>query len=143
MFINTLMTVSCIISNNFEKLIVLRASRLIHVLKLKFLRSFFAYCAYQPHALQIQGGVHRRLNRLCNKERGRNNFPILISPKNLTTKTPTWNNIRKYFRNVHLSLITRGTKVSWSALKGITSGHRQMLDLMKVPDKVFDNLRDK
>ncbi len=67
---------------------------------------------------------------------------IIISPKNLTTKTPTWNNIRNYFRNVHLSLITRGTEVLGSTLKGITAGHRQMLGLLKVPEKAYDNLRD-
>jgi transposase len=67
---------------------------------------------------------------------------IVISPKNLTTKTPTWNNIRHYFRNIHLSLITKGTEVLQLALKGLTTGHRQMLSLLKVPEKVYDNLRD-
>jgi len=67
-------------------------------------------------------------------------LPIL--PSGLSTKKPTWNNIRYFFDTVHLALITKGDVVLQSMVKGVTGLHRQILKLLKVPIKVYDNLCD-
>lgn len=67
-------------------------------------------------------------------------LPIL--PQGMNTKRPTWNNIRYFFRNVHLALIIQGEKILPVSVKGITALHDQLMRLLKVPEKVFDQLRD-
>ena len=67
-------------------------------------------------------------------------LPIL--PARMKTKAPTWNNIRFYFRNVHLALITKGENILQSTVKGVTKIHYLLLKLLKVPFSVYDNLQD-
>ena len=67
-------------------------------------------------------------------------LPIL--PQGMNAKRPTWNNIRYFFRNVHLALIIQGEKILQIAVKGITALHDQLMRLLEVPGKVFDQLRD-
>jgi len=68
------------------------------------------------------------------------NLPIL--PARMKTKAPTWNNIRYFFRNVHLALITKDERVLQSTVKGVTKMHHLLLKLLKVPSSVYENLQD-
>ena len=67
-------------------------------------------------------------------------LPIL--PSRMKTKAPTWNNIRYFFRNVHLALITKDERVLQSTVKGVTNSHHLLLKLLKVPSNVYENLQD-
>ena len=67
-------------------------------------------------------------------------LPIL--PSKMKTKTPTWNNIRYFFRNIHLALITKDEKVLQSKVKGVSDSHHFLLKLLKVPSNVYENLQD-
>ena len=67
-------------------------------------------------------------------------LPIL--PRGMNTKRPTWNNVRYFFRNVHLALIVQGDRILQSSLKGVTALHYQLMRLLEVPAKIFDQLRD-
>ncbi len=68
------------------------------------------------------------------------NLPIL--PSRMKTKTPTWNNIRYFFRNVHLALITKDERILQSTVKGVTKSHNLLLKLLKVPSSVYESLQD-
>ena len=65
-----------------------------------------------------------------------------IIPSNLTCKSPTWNNIRYFFRSVFLTIIVDGTKQISRKIKGITALHKKLLKLLKVPVSVYENLKD-
>ena len=67
-------------------------------------------------------------------------LPIL--PSRMKTKAPTWNNIRFFFRSVHLAIITKGDKILQSTVKGVTELHHLILKLLKVPSSVYDDLQD-
>jgi transposase len=68
---------------------------------------------------------------------------IRILPSRMKTKAPTWNNIRYFFRNVHLAIITKNDEILQSTVKGVTELHHLILKLLKVPYDVYDNLQDK
>ncbi len=67
-------------------------------------------------------------------------LPIL--PAGMRTKTPTWKNIRYFFRHIHLALITKGERILHSAVKGVTELHLLLLELLKVPPIVYQSLQD-
>jgi len=67
-------------------------------------------------------------------------LPIL--PARMKTKKPTWNNIRYFFRNVHLALIIEGDRVLQSTVKGVTELHHRLLKLLKVSSGAYDSLQD-
>ena len=67
-------------------------------------------------------------------------LPIL--PSRMKTKTPTWNNIRYFFRNIHLALITKDNKILQSTVKGVTKLHHLLLKLLKVPSSQYQKLQD-
>ena len=67
-------------------------------------------------------------------------LPIL--PSKMNTKTPTWNNIRYFFRNVHLALITKNESILQSTVKGVTKTHHLLLTLLKIPLSVYEDLKD-
>ena len=90
-------------------------------------------------ALMLVSLIERNIRRQMTEE-GIENLPIL--PARKKTKTPTWNNIRYFFRNVHLALITKGGKVLQSTVKGVTGLHHLLLKLLKVPFSVYENLQD-
>ncbi len=90
-------------------------------------------------ALMVVSLVERNIRReMAIQEIER--LPIL--PSGLNTKTPTWNNIRYFFDHIHLALITKEDTVLQSMVKGVTDLHYQILELLKVPSKVYNNLCD-
>lgn len=67
-------------------------------------------------------------------------LPIL--PNGMNTKRPTWNNLKYFFRNVHLSLITDSDKVIKTTVKGITQLHELVIQLLAVPLAAYTTLQD-
>jgi transposase len=67
-------------------------------------------------------------------------LPIL--PQGMNTKTPTWNNIRYFFRSVSLVSITVSDKVIKTIVKGITTLHCKVMQLLKVPDYIYECLNE-
>ncbi len=74
------------------------------------------------------------------KEEQIESLPIL--PSKMKTKAPTWDNIRFFFRSVHLAIITKGDKILQSTVKGVTELHHLLLKLLKVPSSVYNDLQD-
>jgi transposase len=65
-----------------------------------------------------------------------------IRPTGLNCKRPTWDNIRYFFRNIYLSMIRNGTTIISTKIKGVTLLHRQLLNLLKVPESRYLELKD-
>jgi len=68
------------------------------------------------------------------------NLPIL--PNGMKTKQPTWNNLKYYFRNVHLLVSNQSAGMIQSTVKGITELHELVCNLLEVPIRVYLKLRD-
>ena len=90
-------------------------------------------------SLMIVSLIERNIRRQMVEEHIEE-LPIL--PARMKTKKPTWNNIRYFFRNVHLALIIDGDRVLQSTVKGVTELHYRLLKLLKVPPSAYDNLQD-
>jgi len=67
-------------------------------------------------------------------------LPIL--PNGMNTKSPTWNNIRYFFRNVHLGLVENLGQTIQTFLKGITRIHEIVLKLTGVPLSAYTTIKD-
>jgi len=65
-------------------------------------------------------------------------LPIL--PQFITNETPTWENIKYMFENVHQIVMTKGESILKTSLKAMTSLHFQVLELLGVPFSVYNNL---
>ena len=65
-------------------------------------------------ALMIVSLIERNIRRQMVEEQIEK-LPIL--PARMKTKTPTWNNTRYFFRNVHLALITKDERILRSTVK--------------------------
>lgn len=90
-------------------------------------------------SLMIVSLIERNIRRQMVEEQIED-LPIL--PARMKTKKPTWNNIRYFFRNVHLALIIEGDRVLQSTVKGATELHHRLLKLLKVSPNAYDNLQD-
>ncbi len=90
-------------------------------------------------ALMIVSLIERNIRKQMVAEQIEN-LPIL--PARMKTKAPTWNNIRYFFRNVHLAFITKDERVLQSTVKGVTKMHHLLLKLLKIPYSVYENLQD-
>jgi hypothetical protein len=66
-------------------------------------------------------------------------LPIL--PQGMNSKKPTWNNIRYFFRNVHLSEIIRDEVPIQTTVKGVSDLHQQINRLLEMPAPVYENLQ--
>jgi len=67
-------------------------------------------------------------------------LPIL--PGKMKTKTPTWNNLNYFFRNIHMSNIMHKDNIFSSTLKGMTALHYKILRLLNVPEDIYQNIKD-
>ena len=90
-------------------------------------------------ALMIVGLIERNIRKSM-KQENVGKLPIL--PSKMKTATPTWKNLTNFFRNVHLSIISRQELILSSSVNGVTDLHKHVLKLLKVPDNVYSNLRD-
>ena len=91
-------------------------------------------------ALMIVSLMERNIRKNMVEEQV-TNLPIL--PNGMKTKTPTWNNINYFFRNVILSLVEKENKIIQTKLKGINQIHELVLKLLGVPLHVYTNIQDK
>ena len=67
-------------------------------------------------------------------------LPIL--PHGMNTKKPTWNNLRYFFRNIHLSLILKDKIPIQSSVQGLSDLHKKVCELIEVPGSAYQNLLD-
>jgi transposase len=66
-------------------------------------------------------------------------LPIL--PQGMNTRKPTWDNIRYFFRNVHLCEIVKGAESMQIEVMGVTALHAEIARLLGVPGSAYDYLR--
>lgn len=90
-------------------------------------------------ALMIVSLIERNVRKQMEEEQIET-LPIL--PSGMKTKAPTWNNIRYFFRNVHLALITKDDRIVQSTVKGVTKIHHLLIRLLKVPINLYQKLQD-
>jgi transposase len=90
-------------------------------------------------ALMIVGLIERNIRKNMRQEHIEK-LPIL--PNNQKTKTPTWNNLNYFFRNVHLSIISQDENILSSSVKGLSAMHNKVLKLLEVPVSVYKNIKD-
>ena len=90
-------------------------------------------------ALMIVSLIERNIRQKM-KEKAIESLPIL--PTGLKTKSPTWNNIRYFFRSIYLGMIMDGDKVISEQVKGVTKLHKEVLGLLKIPISRYENLKD-
>ena len=90
-------------------------------------------------ALMVVGLIERNLRKNM-KQENIEKLPIL--PSKMKTRTPTWNNLNNFFRNVHLSIISRQKIILSSSVNGLTDLHSDILHLLGVPDIVYRNVKD-
>jgi transposase len=80
--------------------------------------------------------------------RGSMTEALPLKPSVLKTQTPTWENIRYFFRNyffrnVHQIVVIKGRLVLKTCLKGMTKIHKQLLKLLKIPISVYKKLDER
>jgi len=90
-------------------------------------------------ALMIVGLVERNIRKTMREEKIEK-LPIL--PTGLKTKTPTWKNLNYFFRNVHLSIVSRNGEILSASVKGVTALHEEVLRLLDVPASVYRNIKE-
>ena len=90
-------------------------------------------------ALMLVSLIERNIRKQM-AEKQIQNLPIL--PAKMKTKAPTWNNIRFFFRNIHLAFIVEGEQVLQHRVKGVTQLHQLLLQLLKIPSSEYDQLKE-
>lgn len=90
-------------------------------------------------ALMIVSLMERNIRKKMAEEKVEK-LPIL--PNGMNTKSPTWNNIRYFFRNVHLGLVENRGQTIQTFLKGITRIHEIVLKLMGVSLSAYTTIKD-
>lgn len=81
-------------------------------------------------ALMIVSLIERKIRLNMDKEKIEK-LPIL--PQKMNSNKPTWNNIRYFFENIHLSEIIMDDSLLQSEVKGATELHYKLLKLLEVP----------
>lgn len=66
---------------------------------------------------------------------------LSILPQRMNTRKPTWNNIRYFFRDVHLSEILQDNVSLQSTIKGFSRLHQQIIELLEIPVPIYVNLK--
>jgi len=90
-------------------------------------------------ALMIVSLIERKIRMNMVKE---NIEKLPILPQGMNSKKPTWNNLRYFYRNVHCSQIIRDGVCIQAVVKGVTGLHKQINQLLEIPDAVYKNLND-
>jgi len=63
-------------------------------------------------------------------------------PNGMNTKTPTWNNLNYFFKNIHLSIIKKQRRIIQISLKGVTGLHETVLKLLGVSISAYSEIQD-
>ena len=90
-------------------------------------------------ALMIVSQIERNIRSDMERKKI-DQLPIL--PQGMNTKHPTWNNLNYFFRNVYLSLIVSGGKIIKTTVKGMTSLHYLVVQLLEAPNSIYEKLKD-
>jgi len=91
-------------------------------------------------ALMIVSLIERNIRMNMEKETIEK-LPIL--PQGMNTKKPTWNNIRYFFRNIHLALIFKDNIPIRASVQGLSDLHKKVCELIEVPCSAYQNLQDR
>jgi transposase len=67
---------------------------------------------------------------------------LSILPQRMNTKKPTWNNIRYFCRDIHLSLIIKDKITIQADVQGFSDLHKRVCELAEVPCSVYKILHD-
>jgi len=90
-------------------------------------------------ALMIVSLIERNVRLNMTKQKIEK-LPIL--PQKMNTKKPTWNNIRYFCRNIHLSVIIRNKVPIQADVQGFSELHKKVCVLVEVPCSAYKNLHD-
>ena len=90
-------------------------------------------------ALMIVSLIERNIRMNMEKKKVKK-LPIL--PQGMNTNKPTWNNIRYYFRNIHLALILKDKIPIQATVQGLSDLHEKVCRLVEVPFSAYQNLKD-
>jgi transposase len=90
-------------------------------------------------ALMIVSLIERNI-RLNMTKHKIEKLPIL--PQKMNTKKPTWNNIRYFCRNIHLSVIIKNQVPIQVDVQGFSDLHKKVCQLVEVPCSAYKNLHD-
>jgi len=61
----------------------------------------------------------------------------------MNTKKPTWNNIRYFCRDIHLSEILKNKVTIQVDVQGLIDLHKKVCGLVEVPSSAYKNLHDR
>ena len=90
-------------------------------------------------ALMIVSLIERNI-RLNMAKQKIEKLPIL--PQKMNTKKPTWNNIRYFCRNIHLSEIIKNKVPIQVDVQGLSDLHKKVCLLVEVPCSAYKKLHD-
>ena len=90
-------------------------------------------------ALMIVSLIERNIRLNMTKQKIEK-LPIL--PQKMNTKKPTWNNIRYFYRNIHLSVIIKNKVPIQTDIQGFSDLHKKVCELVEVPCSAYKNLHD-
>ena len=91
-------------------------------------------------ALMIVSLIERNI-RLNMKKQKIEKLPIL--PQKMNTKKPTWNNIRYFCQDIHLSVILKNKVTIQVDVQGLSVLHKKVCELVEVPSSAYKNLHDR
>jgi len=90
-------------------------------------------------ALMIVSLIERNIRLNMTKQKIEK-LPIL--PQKMNTKKPTWNNIRYFCRDIHLSVIIKNKVPIQVDVQGLSDLHKKVFELVEVPGSAYKNLHD-
>ena len=90
-------------------------------------------------ALMIVSLMERNIRKNMAEEKVEK-LPIL--PNGMNTKKPTWNNLTRFFENVHLGMIEKNGQIIHTMLKGVTKLHETVLRLLGVSASAYTTIQD-
>jgi len=90
-------------------------------------------------ALMIVSLIERNIRLNMTKQKIEK-LPIL--PQKMNTKKPTWNNIRYFCRDIHLSVIIKNKVTIQVDVQGLSDLHKKVCELVEVPCSAYKNLHD-
>lgn len=90
-------------------------------------------------ALMIVSLIERTI-RMNMKIKKVKKLPIL--PQGMNSEKPTWNNIRYFFRNIHLAVVLKDKIPIQANVQGLSDLHKKVCDLIEVPLSAYQNLKN-
>ncbi len=90
-------------------------------------------------ALMLVSLIERKIRMNMARE---NIEKLPILPQGMNSKKPTWNNIRYFYRNIHLAEIVQAKVQIQSSVKGLTALHKQVNQLLEVSVSVYAGFQE-